>query len=689
MDVMTPRRLRITLKTVRALIFISLLCLVLFSTIILSIVLYAKWLGPPSLSVPQSTLIYASDGSKIGELHNGQKRYWVDIDHISPHVREATIAIEDRSFYQHDGFDYKRIAGAALADLKAMAKVQGASTITQQYARNLFLEHEKTWQRKANEALYTIRLEQNYSKDRILEGYLNTIYYGHGVYGIEAAANYYFGKSSSDLTLAEAAMLAGIPKGPTLYSPYANREKAKQRQEIILKMMKNEGYITEKQFQSALTAELVYKKKTDTIQPRLAPYFQDAMLSEISDKLGIDVQAIQTKGLKIYTTLDADMQKLAEETVEETIDESSDIQTGIVAMDPKTGYVRALIGGRNYEESPFNRATQAKRQPGSTIKPFLYYSAIMNGFTPSTEMKSEPTSFTYDDGKASYKPSNYNDYYANDFITMLQAIALSDNIYAVKTHMFIGMEELIKTGKLLGLSTGIKKNPSAALGTSPVRLIDMVNAYGMLGNGGKKVEPTFVTKIEDTAGNVIYESKQAKEQVLSEQAAFVTTHMMKGMFDTTLNDYTSVTGHSIADSLTRDYAGKSGTTSSDSWMIGFAPQLAVGVWTGYDKGKTINLVQERGYAKVIWSTFMEEALDDQSVKAFRPPDGVVGVYINPASGKLATKGCPTKRLTYFIEGTEPTEYCEEHMSDGEASEAEQSSDQKEKESWLDKFKWWD
>ncbi len=688
MDVITPRRLRITLKTVRALIFISLLGLVLFSTVILSIVLYAKWLGPPSLSVPQSTLIYASDGSKIGELHNGQKRYWVDIDHISPHVLEATISIEDRSFYQHHGFDYKRIAGAALADLKAMAKVQGASTITQQYARNLFLEHDKTWQRKANEALYTIRLEQNFSKDRILEGYLNTIYYGHGVYGIEAAAHYYFGKSSNDLNLAEAAMLAGIPKGPTLYSPYANREKAEERQEIILNMMKKEGYITEKQFNSALATELVYKKKTDTTQPRLAPYFQDAMVSEIADKLNIDAQAIQTKGLKIYTTLDTDMQKLAEETIKDTVNNSSDIQTGVVAMDPKTGYVRALIGGRNYDESPFNRATQAKRQPGSTIKPFLYYAAIMNGFTPSTEMKSEPTSFTYDDGKASYKPSNYNDYYANDFITMLQAIALSDNIYAVKTHMFIGMEELVKTGKLLGLSTGIKKNPSAALGTSPVRLIDMVNAYGILGNGGKKVEPTFVTKIEDTAGNVIYESKQAKEQVLDEQAAFVTTHMMKGMFETTLNDYTSVTGHSIADSLTRDYAGKSGTTSSDSWMIGFSPQLAVGVWTGYDKGKTINLVQERGYAKEIWSTFMEEALDDQSVKAFRPPDGVVGVYINPASGKLATKGCPTKRLTYFIEGTEPTEYCEEHISDGDTQEGKQH-DQQEKESWLDKFKWWD
>jgi 1A family penicillin-binding protein len=689
MDVITPKRIRITLKTIRAITFISLLLLVFFSTILLSVVLYAKWQGPPSLTVPQSTIIYASDGSKIGELHNGQKRYWVNIDHISENVLHATIAIEDRSFYDHNGFDYKRIAGAALADLRAMAKVQGASTITQQYARNLFLQHEKTWQRKAMEAFHTIRLEQNYSKDKILEGYLNTIYYGHGVYGIEAAANYYFGKSASQLSLAEASMLAGIPKGPNLYSPYVNEERAKDRQTIILKTMEKEGYITEKQLNSALNENLVYIKKADKVQKGIAPYFQDAVLSSLADKLNIDEEVIQTKGLKVYTTIDIGMQKIAEDIVENSINKKSDIQTGFVAINPNNGHVKALIGGRDYEESPFNRATQAKRQPGSTIKPFVYYTAISNGFTPSTEMMSEPTSFSYDDGKATYKPSNYNDYYANDFITMLQAIALSDNIYAVKTHMFLGMEKLVKAGEQFGLTTKIKKNPSAALGTSPVRLVDVVNAYGMLENGGKKIEPTFVTKVEDANGEVIYKADTKKEQTLNEQAAFVTTHMMTGMFDPSLNDYTSVTGHSIADSLTRDYAGKSGTTSTDSWMIGFSPQLAAGVWTGYDKGKTIDLVQERSYAKKIWAGFMEQALDDQSVKAFRPPDGVVGVYINPASGKLATEDCPVRRLTYYIEGTEPTEYCTEHIS--EFGEDEVVDPKKEKDdSLFDKlFKWWD
>lgn len=686
MDVITPRRIRITLKTIRAITFISLLLLIFFSTVVLSIVLYAKWQGPPSLTVPQSTIIYASDGSKIGELHNGQKRYWVNLDDISENVLQATIAIEDRGFYDHHGFDYKRIAGAALADLRAMAKVQGASTITQQYARNLFLQHEKTWQRKAKEAFYTIRLEQNYSKDEILEGYLNTIYYGHGVYGIEAAANYYFGKNASQLSLAEASMLAGIPKGPNLYSPYVNQEKAKERQTIILKMMANEGYITEKQLDGALREKLVYTTKEEKVQKGMAPYFQDAVMSSLAMDLQMDEDILQTKGLKIYTTLDPDMQKIAEEIVASSIEKKSDIQAGFVAMDPKTGYVKALIGGRDYEKSPFNRATQAKRQPGSTIKPLLYYTAINNGFTPSTEMMSEPTTFSYDDGKATYKPSNYNDYYANDFITMLQAIALSDNIYAVKTHMFLGMDKLVKSGEQFGLDTKIKKVPSAALGTSPIRLVDIVNAYGMLGNGGKKIKPAFVTKVEAANGEVIYKAEKNKEQILNEQAAFVTTHMMTGMFDPKLNGYTSVTGQSIANTLTRDYAGKSGSTSTDSWMIGFSPQIVAGVWTGYDKGKSIDLVQERGYSKTIWARFMEKALEDESVKAFRPPDGLVGVYINPASGKLATKECPEKRLTYYVEGTEPTEYCTEHSTE---MPKEKKSKQKE-DSLFDKlFKWWD
>ncbi|WP_243292974.1 PBP1A family penicillin-binding protein [Bacillus sp. FJAT-47783] len=660
MELTTPKR--ITVKTIRALFFINVIGILVFVIVLSTILFMAKLEGPPSISVPQSTVLYAKDGSKIGETHHGEKRFWVSLNDISPSVLEATIAIEDRNFYDHHGFDYKRIIGAAIADLKAMAKVQGASTITQQYARNLYLEHDKTWKRKLTEAFYTIRLEMNFTKEEIVEGYLNTIYYGHGAYGIEAAARYYFDKHASELTLGEAAMLVGIPKGPSYYSPYVNLSRAKERQELILSEMVKEGFITKEEREKASEEPLELKEQEAVKKIDIAPYFQDIVLQKVKNLLNIDEQIIQTKGLRVYTTLNSSLQKIAEETVTNVIDENSDIQVGFTAMDPNTGEVKALIGGRDYEKSSFNRVTQAKRQPGSTMKPLLYYAAIENGFTPSTPLRSEPTTFRYGENEqGTYKPSNYNDYYAYDDITLLQALALSDNIYAVKTHLFMSMNELVQTAKTVGIHSPLKEVPSLALGTSPVSVLEMVNAYGILANGGKKVEPIFITRIEDAKGNVLYKEKRQLEQLLNKQAAFVTTHMMTGMFDKKLNGYTTVTGQKVIDLLTRPYAGKSGSTKADSWMIGYTPQLVAGVWTGYDKGKTIDLVLERSYAKQIWAHFMEEALEDQSVKSFRPPEGVVGVYVDPSSGLLASPTCPVSRLTYYIQGTEPTDYCLEHL----------------------------
>ncbi|WP_191566625.1 transglycosylase domain-containing protein [Metabacillus idriensis] len=688
MEIITPRRLKITIKAVRAAIFIGLILFFLASAVLVTILLAAKWQGAPSLTVQQSSIMYANDGSELGKTHHGGKRYWVNLDEISPSLIEATVAIEDRHFYEHSGFDYKRIAGAALADLKAMAKVQGASTISQQYARNLFLVHDKTWKRKLTEAFYTIRLELNYSKEEILEGYLNTIYYGHGAYGIEAASNYYFGKSASDLSLSEASMLAGIPKAPGLYSPHENIERAKSRQALILKTMANQKVITHTEADQAYETQLTYRSVKNEQTADIAPYFQDAVMNELSKKLNLDQTTIETRGLRIFTTLDPDLQKMAEVKVADVIEESSDIQVGFMAMDPKTGYVKALIGGRDYAESTFNRVTQAKRQPGSTMKPFLYYAAVNKGFTPSTLLRSEPYTFKFEDGKSSYKPSNYNGYYANDTISLAQAIALSDNIYAVKTHLFLGMEELIETSKRFGVTSKLAHVPSLALGTSPVRLSEMVNGYGMLANGGKSIEPSYIKKVEDAEGNVIYQKEQEQEQILNKEAAFVTSHLMTGMFDEQLNDYTSVTGHAIIPKLSREYAGKSGTTKADSWMIGFAPQLVAGIWTGYDKDKTIDLVAERAYAKDIWAGFMEEALQDESVKAFTPPKGVIGVYINPKTGKLASDGCPVKRFAYFIRGTEPTEYCTEHLEHGKQLPAKEK--QKHEKTWYKKvLRWWD
>lgn len=658
---MTDQRFRKTMKYLRALLFLSLIGTGLMALCMVGILTYAKVLGPPPLVVPQSTLYYADDGSIIGESHNGQKRYWVNIDEISPYLIDATLSIEDRNFYNHNGFDYKRIAGAVVADIKAMAKVQGASTISQQFARNLYLEHEKTWKRKLNEAFYTIRLEMNYSKQEILEGYLNTIYYGNGAYGVQAASQYYFGKDAADLTIAEASMLSGIPKGPSIYSPLANMEKAKHRQEIILSAMVENEKITEEQQELAKQEQLTIVGEHQHNTLVTAPYFQDAVRQILKNDLQIDERTIELGGLKVYTTLDREIQKIAEDTIAGRMTEDSDIQVGFVAMDPKNGYVKALVGGRDYTKSPFNRVTQAVRQPGSTFKPILYYAALEQGFTPVTKMYSTKTTFRFDDGRAEYTPTNFNNQYAEDDITMAQALAVSDNVYAVKTHLFLGEQTLVDTAKRFGLTTEMADVPSLALGTGGVRVIEMANAYSLFANGGKQVEPVMIKRVENHKGDIIYEHPEESKEALRPDLAFVMTHMMTGMFDPKLNGYASVTGSSMLKNVTRTYAGKSGSTNADRWMIGFTPQLVSAVWTGYDDGRELELTIDKGYAKKIWTQFMEEAHKGEPVKSFKPPKDTVGVYIDPITGKLATEDCEVRRFTYFAVGTEPTEYCTEHL----------------------------
>jgi penicillin-binding protein 2D len=680
MELMTDQRFRKTIKYLRALIFIGLAGLALATIVYFSLIGYAKLQGPPELAVPQSTLYLSDDGTVIGESNSGQKRYWVSLKDVSPHLIDATISIEDKSFYAHNGFDYKRIAGAALADLKAMAKVQGASTITQQYARNLYLAHEKTWKRKAVEAFYTLRLEMNYSKEEILEGYLNTIYYGNGAYGVQAASRYYFGKDAKDLSLAEASMLAGIPKGPSIYSPFASMEKAKQRQQTVLYTMKANGFIDELSAEKAKIEKLPLVGKHQHDQLGTAPYFQDAVRNALKNSLNFDDRTISLGGLRIYTTLNVEQQEIAEKSIEKMIAADSEIQAGFVAMNPKNGHVKALVGGRNYEESPFNRAVQAVRQPGSTMKPLLYYAALENGFTPSTTMKSQLTTFMFDDGRSEYTPHNFNNKYAEDDITMAQALALSDNVYAVKTHLFLGEDTLIDTAKRFGITTKMAKVPSLALGTSGVRVIEMANAYSLLANGGKKVEPILIKKVENHKGEVIYEYKTEDTEVLKPEVASVMTHMLTGIFDKKLNGYASVTGSTLIKKMTRPYAAKSGTTETDSWMIGYTPQLVSAVWTGYDKGKPIELTVEKSYAKNIWLDFMEKALDNEPAKKFKAAKGTVAVYVDPANGKLAADGCPVKRLTYFQAGTEPQEYCTDHLGHEEHKE-EKPQKKKEKKPW--------
>lgn len=641
---------------------------------------YAKLSGPPPLHVPINSTYYGVDDVVIAKTNQtGINREWVPLEDISDELIEATIAIEDKRFYNHFGFDIRRIVGSALANIQAGARVEGASTITMQLARNIYLSHEKTWIRKVKETLYAIRLELNYSKDDILEGYLNTIYYGHGAYGIEEAANYYFQKRAKDLSLSEASLLAGVPKGPSYYSPQQDFDKAKERQEVVLEAMASNGYISENEELEAKSAHIQIIPKEER-EKSMAPYFLDAVEEALIEEAGLSKDIVEAGGLNVYTTLNTTMQQKAESWIEETITDNDELQTALVSIEPTSGAVRALVGGRNYEESSFNRALKAKRAPGSTFKPFLYYAALENGFTPSTPLLSEETTFTFNDGADTYSPSNFDNRYADDFITLAQAIAVSDNTYAVKTHLLIGLDKLIKIAKQLGISNSLPEYPSLALGTEPVSVMKMTQAYAVFANEGMEVTPYFIEKVTDKEGNIIYEYENNKsKRLLDEDLTFLTTHLMTGMFNSSLSSYASVTGASIQSILSRPMAGKSGTTSTDSWMIGYTPQLVTTVWTGYDKGKTLHSVNDTGYAKRIWAHYMEDVLESEEVAEFQPTANVSNVTIDPLTGQLATDQCEQTIDMYYINGSEPTEYCPLHYHDEEQTETPLQ----------DEKKWWE
>lgn len=645
-------------------------------------------LGPPKLTNQQNTIFYNQSGDVIGEEHGAQSRYAVDLEEISPDLINATLMIEDQHFYDHHGFDLKRIAGSVLKNIKSMSLKEGASTLTQQYARNLYLSQEKTWTRKIREAFYTIRLEMFYSKSEILAGYLNVIYYGHGAYGVEAASQYYFDKSAKELSLAEAAMLAGIPKGPTYYSPLNNADNANKRQKRILQAMLNKDVITKEAYTAAVQEHLSYAthKESDS---ELGPYFQDTALKEASHLLDLDMEEVRSGGYEIHTTLSSDLQKELEKQANTTIDSSSEIQVGGIAMDPKSGAVRAMIGGTDYAKSPFNRAMDAKRMPGSTFKPFLYYAALENGYNATTMLLSKPTAFKMEDGEV-YQPSNYNDYYANARIPLAQALALSDNIYAVKTNMYLGPDKLVDTAKRFGITSKLPAVPSLALGTATVSIKEMVTGYSILANGGRDIDLYTINRIVDREGKTVFK-KDVKpgERLLDPRKAFILTQLMTGMFDKELNGYTAVTGSTITNKLTRLYAGKSGTTSSDSWMIGYSPRLVTGIWTGYDDNRTIEVAAESTYSKNIWADFMEAAHQDIDQENFPVPDGIVGLPIDPATGERATPYCDVSRMMYFEKGTEPQVYCTKHFPEGGKDDQGSGDNSKKKkgilEKWFDLF----
>lgn len=577
---------------------------------------------------------------------------WVGLSEISKNVINATISTEDKNFYKHFGFDFKRIIKAGYTNILAGKTKQGASTISQQYVKNLFLDFDKTWDRKWNELWLTLNVETHYSKDEILEGYLNTINYGHGMYGIENAADYYYNKSAKDLTLAEASLLVGIPKSPSNYSPLVNFDLAKKRQKLILSGMVKNKYITEEEMNQAYNEELTLIGKKSTINSDTILYFQDAVLNELKTINSIPSSFLDTGGLKIYTTLNMDAQNALEKSIKETLQEKGNVQSSGVMIDPTNGNIIALIGGKSYSESQFNRAIKSKRQVGSTMKPFLYYAALENGFTSSTSFTSEETTFVFSN-QDSYSPKNANEVYGNKPISLAAAIAYSENVYAIKTHMFLGEDVLVDMAKRLGIKSKLPEIPSLPLGTSEIGIIDMAAAYAVFANNGYKNTPHLISKIEDVNGNVLYEFKETEELVLNPSLTFILNELLTTTYDSSFIDYNYPTIINVAGRLSRKYSVKSGTTATDSWTIGYNPEVVTAVWVGYDDSSTID-TNLYATSKNIWADSMETFLKEKEPVWYTMPSNVVGVLVDPISGKPATEASTKKRILYYLKGTEPT-----------------------------------
>mgnify|MGYP000047143287 CR=1 FL=1 len=668
------------LRLVRKLISLTLsFCLLCVATLAGSL-LYLRGQSLPVSYTPQTTTIYDANGDVIDSLYNGQNRDVIPLDQISPYLIQATLAIEDHRFFDHYGIDFRGLARAVVTNVQQMNKSQGASTITQQLARNLYLTHEKTWSRKLKEAVYAVQLEMTFTKEEILTKYLNQIYYGHAAYGIQAAAKLYFAKPASELTLAESALLAGVPKGPYYYSPYMNEGNAFARQRIVLDKMVEVGLITQQEAEEAKRTPLTLRK-LEGDSPAEAPYFRDYIRQVAVNELGIDEKQFEEGGLSIYTTLDLPTQRIAEQAVQDNLGDS-ELQAALVAIDPRNGYIRAMIGGKDYADNQYNRAFAKTRQPGSSFKPFVYLTALeTNAFNATTQYMSEPTTFTYDEGREIYQPSNFGNRYPNEEIDMREAISKSDNIYAVHTILDVGADRVIETARRLGIDSPMQPLPSLALGTFPVSPFDMATAFSTFANGGVRYKPLAITRIEDSTGQLLYEAELMSEQVVEPAYAYVLTHLMQSVFSP------GGTGARVASMLKRPVAGKTGTTDSDAWMVGYTPELSTAVWIGYDQGRTISAV-ETHLAAPIFAAFTEQALEAVPPKLFPVPDGIVSVYIDPASGKLAGPDCPDPRAEVFVLGTEPTEICLLHPSQQTVPDAPAEQPDPDRSWWEDVRRWW-
>lgn len=580
-----------------------------------------------------------------------EKRFWVSIEHIPAFLQNAVIAVEDARFYEHGGIDLRGIARALVKDVVKGKLVEGGSTITQQLIKNKYLTGAKTIERKLEEARLAMEYEKKYSKKQILEMYFNEIYYGNGAWGIAQAARVYFDKNPDELTDAECALLAGVPKNPGRYNPLGKSSDVSRRRDVVLTRMLDLKMISAKQRQKLRTRHVT------VVQRGQAPYYLAHIRDELVQKFGPRI--IDRGGLEVTAAMDLNLQKLAEKTLRDGVKKvSPQLQGALISLDPATGDVLAAVGGVNFAKSNYDRAFVARRQPGSTIKPLIYAAALEVGITADSVWDDTPVAYNRGNNHT-WKPFNYGrEKYGA--LTLRQALAYSNNVITVKLLDTIGVPYFTGFARNAGLPLRANNDLSLALGTEDVTLHDLVSAYTPLANGGIKSEPRTIVRIFDKKHRSWTDNPPAVTPVLSPAAAYITTQMLKDAM-------VYGTAKSLK-SFNRKHpsAGKTGTTDDyrDAWFIGYTPRLLTGVWVGYDKPRPGG----RGFtggvvAAPIWKQFMEPALASGPATDFPQPATVVTVSVDPATGALATPDCPEKRDELYIEGTQPTVYCPKHGGD--------------------------
>ncbi len=594
-----------------------------------------------------SSKIYDRNNRLAGEIYL-EKRTVVPYDRIPRHVVYAFVAAEDANFFKHRGVDFSAIARAAFKDVVSGGFHQGGSTITQQTVKNLFLTPERSVGRKLKELIMAYRIEKQMTKEEILYLYLNQIYLGEGAYGIEAAARTYFGKGVGDLSLAEGAMLAGLPKAPTRYSPRASFDGAKGRQKYVLRRMVEAGFLPQDGADRAYETKIVLAPSS--IFRSKAAYFLEHVRMYISEKYG--VEALYKSEMRIYTTIDMKLQEAAHDALQEGIKKMEErnryegLQGAILSLDPHTGGVLAMVGGVNFAQSQFNRALQARRQPGSSFKPIIYAAALDKGRTVVSQADDSPIEFDIDETEM-WKPRNYDGTFLGP-IPLLEALAKSRNLATIRLLNDIGVDAALQEARKLGIGSPIERNLSVALGSSGVTPIEMCTAYATFANGGMRPTPYFIRDVRDAAGNVLERNAPAAEPAIAPETAYLATRLMQEV----IRNGTGRAAHG----LSRNIAGKTGTTNenTDAWFIGFTPDLVAGVWVGFDAPRPLGDKESAAaVALPIWMRYMGRALAQVPDREFPVPPGITFARVDPATGKSLPPGATDGIVLPFRIGTVP------------------------------------